>query len=125
MAAILARRAAATLLLCVAACGNRLAERQAALAPLVGGSETDLVRALGVPTRSFDSVGHRFLAFVDTRAAVIPGTYGPPPWGYWGPGSAWALGASPPQVIESVCETTFEIVDTKVVGFSLRGSGCG
>ncbi len=125
MAPVLARLAATVVLLSASACANRLAARQAALAPLIGRGETDLVRALGVPSRTFESGGHRFLAFVDTRTAVIPGTYGPPPWGFWGPGSAWALGATPPQVIETVCETTFEIADATVVGFSLHGEGCG
>ena len=125
MAAVLVRVWTAAAILGVCGCGNRLAERQAALAPLVGRSEADLVRSLGVPQRTFDADGHRFLAYVDTQTAVIPGTYGPPPWGFWGPGSAWALGATPPQVIESVCETTFEIFGAKVIGFSLHGGGCG
>lgn len=109
----------------LAACGNTLAQRQAALAPLVGQSEADLVRRLGVPTQTYEAGGRRFLAYTQTETAVIPGSYGPPPWGPWGPGWGWGWGGSPPQVVQSTCETVFEVTDGRVVAFSLHGSACG
>lgn len=128
MAAGMSGRARYTLIglamLVLSGCGNGLAERRAALAPFIGRGEADLVRALGVPVQTYDAGGHRFLAYIQTQTAVIPGSYGPPPWGVWGPGSAWGWGASPPQVVQSVCETVFELADTRVVGFSVHGSGC-
>ena len=48
-------------------------DRQAALQPLVGQSETDLVRRMGVPTRSVDVDGHRFLAYLQRDVTVLPG----------------------------------------------------
>ena len=41
----------------------------------------------------------------------------PAPWGY--------VGGFPPDVIQLVCETTFEIVAGRVHGYQLRGNACG
>ena len=43
---------AASVILLLAGCVNRLAEREAFLSTLVGISEADLVRSLGVPNRT-------------------------------------------------------------------------
>jgi hypothetical protein len=108
-------------LLLLSACADGLAARKASLAPLVGQSEADLVRALGVPTRSFESGGHRFLEYEARDVSIIPGLpgHGFGPWGSWG-----YYGAMPPQVVERVCDTTFDLVNGRVASFTLRGNAC-
>jgi hypothetical protein len=99
-------------------------DQQAAPARLVGQSEADLVRQLGVPTRAYDADGHRFLAYLQRRVDVSPGT-GPwaPFWGRWGGGSYGPdVG---PEVVDYICETTFEIAGGKVQSFQRRGNACG
>ena len=91
---------------------------------LVGQSETDLVRQIGVPTRAFEADGHRFLAYLQRRVDVSPGT-GPwaPFWDRWGGGSYGPdVG---PEVVDYICETTFEITGGKVQSFQRRGNACG
>lgn len=113
-------------LLLLAGCASQaLAERRAYLTSFVGGSEAALVRQMGVPTRTFEAGGEKFLAY-DTRSVdVVPGFY-PSPWfgpgfgPWWGYPYAW----SPPAVIARTCETTFEIKAGKVASFSMRGDGC-
>jgi hypothetical protein len=100
-----------------------LQEREAVLGQLIGQSEAELVRQMGVPTRAFEADGHRFLAYLERRVDVIPGTGPWAPfwgrrWGYYGPDF-------PPQVVERACETTFEIAGGKVQSFQLRGNACG
>ncbi len=119
------RRAVFLLLIVLGACTNQALEaRRAYLTSLIGESEIDLVRQMGVPTRTFTLNGEKFLAYDDRRLEFVPGFYGGPPW--WGPGwGPWGWGASPPQVIVRGCETTFEIKAGKVASYSLRGPECG
>jgi hypothetical protein len=113
--------AAAIVLALLAGCANNtLQQRIAYLNQFVGVSEQDLVRVLGVPTRSFETGGHLFLAYVDRRIDIIPG---PPVWGPWGFNNFYP-GAFPSQVIEQSCETTFDLVDGRVQSFTLRGNAC-
>jgi hypothetical protein len=86
------------------------------LASMVGESETDVVRQFGVPMRTIETGGHRFIAYFESRQQLVPGVgpWGPPWWGW--SGSA---------VITRSCEVTFEIDAGKVKGYSLRGDGCG
>lgn len=119
-----------TLVLCLpllaTACANGLAERRAALAPLIGKSETDLVRQLGVPNRTFETGGHRFLAYVEDRTTVLPGVGPIGPFGYPYAGG-WVggyVGSLPPEVLDRVCETTFEVDAGRVTGVTLRGNAC-
>jgi hypothetical protein len=112
------------LLLLLSGCANLAemrAERDAQLASFIGQSEADLVRALGVPSRQFDADGHRFLAYVERRVELVPGSipFRPYRFGYgYGPGF-------PPQAIERSCETTFEVVTGKVLSYAIRGDACG
>jgi hypothetical protein len=96
--------------------------RQAMLQPLVGQSETEVVRQLGVPTRSFEADGHRFLAYMQRSVTVQPGTGAWESfWGLW-----WFHGPDvPPEIVDLVCETTFEISAGKVQSYQLRGNACG
>lgn len=99
------------------------AERAAHMAAFIGMSETDLIRELGVPTRTVDSNGHRFLAYRRSRLDIVPGS---PfmPYGVYGWPAAGYGGGFPPQVVERGCETTFELVDGRVVHWSQRGNSC-
>lgn len=113
------------LLLLAGCAAHALAERRAYLTSLVGESEAALVRQMGVPTRTFETGGEKFLAYDTRHVDVVPGFY-PPPWygpgfgPWWGYPYAW----SPPAVIARSCETTFEIKENKVASFSMRGDGC-
>ena len=100
-------------------------DRRIALDGLVGRSEADAVRVLGVPDRSFEAGGRRFLAFVDRRSEAygggvgIFGTYG---YSYGGPG---VLAYDPgPAVFQRLCETTLEIAGGLVASYTLRGNAC-
>ncbi len=102
------------------ACGNQLAARQAYLNQFIGQPESVLVQQMGVPNRSIETGGARYLAYEEHRVDVLPGVsgFGPWPYGWFGPGI-------PPQVIDLRCETTFEVVDATVRSFTLRGNACG
>jgi hypothetical protein len=110
-------------LLALSACAQG-PSRQQVLAGLIGAPETEVVRVMGIPTRTFETGGHKFLGYLERRADYIPA--GPFFWG----GSGWYGGgfgyaAFPPQVIERACETTFDLVGNRVVTYSLRGNACG
>jgi hypothetical protein len=113
----------AAVLLVVGGCADALAERQAYLNTLVGRTEEDLVHTIGVPSRAFEVDGHRFLAYTESRVDIVPGpSLSPSPWAWNG----WAYGGGwPPQVVQLVCETTFEIVAGRVASYTLRGNACG
>lgn len=101
-------------------------DRRIVLNSLIGKSEIDAIRVLGVPDRSFESNGRRFLAFVDRRSEAygggvgIFGTYG---YAYGGPG-VLAYDPGPP-VYQRLCETTIEIAEGRVASYALRGNACG
>ena len=116
--------------LLLAACGDGGAARRAYLASLIGQNETDLVRQLGVPTRTYEAGGRKFLAYDQRRLDVIPAGpffggfgYGYGGFGHWGPGFG-LYGAFPPAMVERGCETTFELDGNRVAGWSLRGNAC-
>lgn len=100
-----------------------LARRQAALQAYVGHSESDIVRVFGVPTRTFETGGHRFLAYDQGGVELIPSPY---PWGPWGWGGfGWSYaGDFPVRAVERGCETTFEVSADHVVGVTLHGNAC-
>jgi hypothetical protein len=104
----------------VAGCANQLAVRQAYLSQFIGQPEVALVQQIGVPTRTFESAGIRFLAYDERRFDIVPAfpTYSPFFMGWYG-------GGSPPQVVEWQCETTFAVKDGTVASFTLRGNACG
>lgn len=106
----------------LAACGPSF-DRPAFLSKLVGQPEAEVVRRLGVPSRTYETNGRKFLAYVERRADVIAS----PPlfagFGYYGAGSGF-YSAFPPQIVERGCETTFEVGDGRVLTWSLRGNAC-
>jgi hypothetical protein len=125
--------------LALGACAYPNPQHVAALNALVGKSETDLVRSMGVPTRTYDTGGHRFLAYSRNRLETIPGDPGFGPWGggYWGGGwggggwggggwGGWGggWGGFGPEIVQRDCETTFDLLNHIVQSWSLRGNDC-
>ncbi len=104
----------------LAGCGTTLAERQAKLAPLIGRPVNDLIQQLGVPNRTYDAQGVRYLAYDERQVQILPGVPGPGLWdgGWWG-------GGIPPEVVQWQCETTFAVAGGIVRSFSFHGNACG
>jgi hypothetical protein len=106
------------LLVPLAAC----ASRADALKPLIGQPEEAVIRALGVPNRTADVNGHRFLTYETITTANFPagpigpvvGPYGWSGWGYW----------DGVDTVVYPCRTTFELEKGRVIGFHLQGDGC-
>lgn len=112
---------AAVLLLAACSVGP---SRRDYLNTLVGQPEAEAIRQLGVPSRAYESGGHKYLAFLDQRRDYIPGSpffFG---GGFYGPGYGFG-GVFPPEVIDRVCETTLDVVGGRVAGWTLRGNACG
>jgi hypothetical protein len=103
-----------------ASCTNQLAEWQAYLSRFVGQPESVLVQQMGVPARSFETGGVRYLAYDEHRIDIVPSgpTFAPNFLGWYG-------ASFPPQIIEWKCETTFEVAGETVKSFMLRGKACG
>lgn len=117
------RRALLLLPLLVAACaqGPTLQQR---LSTYVGRSEGELVAELGVPVRTYEAEGRRFLQYEQRRTVAVsqPGFdrpyYGPfgPRFGYW---------PAPPSYAVIGCDLTFALRQSRVESFTFRGEGCG
>jgi hypothetical protein len=105
------------LLLALAGCVDYVAERRAQLAPLIGRGEAELVQTLGVPTRTYETGGAKFLAYEERRIDFAP-SFGPYPYGP-------PFGFNHPQVLNLVCETTFSVSRGVVTTYILRGNACG
>ena len=75
---------------------------------------------MGVPARSYEVGGAKFLAYDERRAHVVPGcpSYSPFFTGMFG-------GGFPPQFVNLRCETTFEVSGGTVRSFALRGNAYG
>ena len=123
-------------MLAVAGCAYDPAVRTARLQPLIGQPVAVLVASLGVPTRTYETGGVQFLAYTERRVDYIPGTpmYGPGygwgsgfggPFGPYGNPYGNPYGGLPPQVVESGCETTFQVYQGRVQSFTFHGNACG
>jgi len=127
-------------LVLLAGCAPTRQERLAELNKLVGKNEAEVVSALGVPTRTYEANGIRFVAYDERRLGLAPATVAGGPWG--GPwGGAWGgpWGGGPwgtygwygggfvgyPVTVERICETTFELAGGVVRAVALHGPGCG
>jgi hypothetical protein len=104
----------------LAGCVNQLAVREARLGQLVGQPEAVLIQQLGVPDKTYEIGGAKYLAYREQRVDIVPSYPSYPP--YFG---GWYGGGFPPQAINLVCETTFQLVEGTVKSFTLRGNGCG
>lgn len=120
---------AALAALSLTACATRegFEARQAAL---VGRSEAELVATLGVPARTYDVEGRRFLQYEDRRLVSTGGAYPFAGFGYglgrrgFGYGLGLGFGTGYPLVETRGCDTTFELRGGRVVGFAARGNAC-
>ncbi len=62
------------ILLALPACGvDRGAARRAFVSSLVGRPEASAVQALGIPDRTYEAGGVKFLAYNDRRLVAVPG----------------------------------------------------
>jgi hypothetical protein len=124
------RRLALLPLLALAACAPQSATT---VENPVGLTEAELVGRLGVPTRSYEVEGRRFLAW-DTQGssgpAVVPslglgfGRFGG--GGFSGSGFGTGLGLSfGGGGGYAPCTSTYELQQGRVVGFNQQGAGCG
>ncbi len=118
--ALLAPLIAPMLLLAACAQGPTLDQR---LSTFVNQSEGDLVAALGVPVRTYETEGRRFLQFEQrrTQALASPGFHRPY-YGPWGP--SWGYAPGPPAYAVVGCDITFALRQGRVESFTHRGEGC-
>lgn len=121
MTTIMKKLAYSLLLLALAACTSY----QETLDSWVGATEKELVREFGAPQSSYEVDGSRFLKFERSGQYVVP----PTPVSYEtvvvnDRAYTRAYGGSPGYVRDLHCSTTFEIVESKVVSWSYRGTGC-
>ncbi len=102
------------------------ADRRAFLDTLVGQPETAVIRQLGVPSRTFQTPGHRFLAYDEQRSSALYGGGGPFfVAGAFYNGRFGYADSFPAEIVQRRCETTFEVVNDRVVTYALRGNACG
>ena len=104
----------------LAACTDQLAARRAYLNGFIGQPEIALVQQMGVPSRSIETGGVKYLAYDQHKVDIVPAVqpYGPYFMGWYG-------GGFPPRVVEWRCETTFEVAAGIVRAYTLRGNACG
>ncbi len=102
------------LLIAACATGPTLAQR---LSVFIGLPEVDLVAGLGVPLRSFDGDGRRFLEFEQRRLLSVPEPY----VGGFGRRGGFYGGTTYTNV---TCSITFALRDGRAESFTFRGDGC-
>ncbi len=90
------------------------------LLPFVGRGEGDLVAALGVPERTYEVEGRKFLTFEEQRSYIVAGAYNPY-LGYYG---RFGPTFTPPGYVTRTCEITFAVRQGRVESFTHRGDGC-
>jgi hypothetical protein len=110
-------------LLALAACaqGPTLDQR---LSTFVNRPEGELVAAMGVPVRTYEVEGRRFLQYESRRTVAFAGA--PDPYPYWGPwGHRRAYFYNPPPSYGVVgCDITFALRQGRVESYTFRGEGC-
>lgn len=122
----------------LSACATPTLQQRKLLDSMIGKSDVDVVRAFGVPSRSFEAGGRVFLAYIDNQTDYTPGSggwgwgFGGGPWagGWGGPwsggpwGGGWGGMYVPPTAYNVSCQTTFELLKGRVVDWTMRGDGC-
>jgi len=110
--------------LALAGCAYPSPRLVAQLDGLRGKPEAELIKEMGVPSRTYDSSGHRFLAYSQTRYDTIPGSPAFYPYGWgWGYYGGFA-GGFPPEIVRRDCEITFDLMGGVVQSYALRGNDC-
>ena len=79
---------------------------------------------MGVPVRTYEADGRRFLQYESRRTIAFAGT--PDPYPYWGP---WGYRrgyfySQPPSYGVVGCDITFALRQGRVESFTYRGDGC-
>jgi hypothetical protein len=94
----------------------------------VGRSEADVIRTLGVPTKTVDSDGGRVLIYDATSLGYAFNEPQAAPWGTYQPlgYDATRLSGSgvDPRLVARRCDTSFEIRQRIVRSVSQIGGGC-
>ena len=118
----------ALLLLClawIAACARGVDPR---LTALVGQSEADVVRQLGVPTKVSDANGRRYMTYDSQSLGFAYNQPQAAPWGTYQPLGYDATRMSGSGIdtrfVPRACDTTFEIEQGRVRSVSQSGDGC-
>jgi hypothetical protein len=90
------------------------------LAATIGQSEVQVVEAYGVPNRSYDADGLRFLQYEQRRQVLHQLD---PYWGYpYGRLAPYSFAG--PVVLTPSCTITFTIKEGRVQSFATRGDDC-
>jgi hypothetical protein len=115
----------------LAGCQYPSAQKVAMLNQAIGRDEASLVREFGVPTKTYETGGTKFLSYQESWVEQLPGVPGPVFYGYGGFGYGWGgpgylyaptySGGS----VRRDCDTTFEVVGGIVKSWKLRGNDCG
>jgi hypothetical protein len=93
---------------------------EARLAPFVGRTEAELVAGLGVPNRTYDVEGLRFLQYEERRQVLHQlDPYWGRPYGRFAP-----LPLAAPVLLTRSCDVTFTLRQGRVEGFAIRGDDC-
>jgi len=115
-------------LLGLAACavGPTLDER---LATYVGRTELELVSTLGVPTRSYETGGQKFLQYEENRTVPFTSGFASGPVGYGGYGRGFYGGGlyggfAATTYAPVQCDVTFALQEGRVIRSTYRGQGC-
>jgi hypothetical protein len=105
------------LLLAGCATGPSLETR---LAATIGQSELQVVETLGVPNRTYDTGGFRFLQYEERRQCCTSST---PYWGRpYGRFAPYSLGG--PVLLTRSCDITLTLREGRVQSFTTRGDDC-
>lgn len=114
--------------LALSACAYPNPQHVAELNALIGKPEAELIRAQGVPARTYQVGASKFLAYSRSRIESIPGGAGFGPYGgfgpYWGGGWGGGWGGFDSEIIQRDCETTFELAGGVVQHWNFRGNAC-
>ena len=109
----------------LAGCAYPSPQHVAALNALVGKSEADLMRAYGVPNRTYDTGGLRFVTYSVSRIESYGVAGVEPDFGYYPYGiGAFGYGAYGQDIVQRDCNTTFELKSGTVQAWTLRGNAC-
>jgi hypothetical protein len=99
------------------------------IASLVGRPEAEVVATLGVPVRTHEAGGQRFLQYEDRRIVSYPGSYpvGAYPFGGYRSrfyGGFGGFGGFPPSIESRECDLTIAVRNGRMEGFTRRGDDC-
>lgn len=116
--------ALAALLLILTGCATT-ANYEKILNSWVGATELDLIREWGPPQQSYEAGGRKFVVYTSSRNVYISGTAPSYTTTIIG-NTAYTrpVGGTPGQNIGLSCQTTFEILDDRIVSWRWQGNDC-